>query len=225
MHMFKSLIILVFSLCSALTFAVTHHDLATLELGARQFAEQEWQGEARLNFGKLSTNLRVATCPQVKYSWANHQRKLGATSVMMTCAKPFWTLRLPVTVTAQKQVVTTTRALKSGTTLSAGDLVLKASPTGVAQDRFLFSLNDAVGKVLTRSILADTALRTDMLERVQLVRSGQPVRVVARSDSFEVSSEGVAASHGAAGDTVRVRVNGKMISGRVRADGVVEILM
>lgn len=215
-----------FAFCPPETWAA-HHDLQALELQARLFAEREWNGQAKLDFGQMSRTLKVASCPAPLFSWVGKERRTGATAVVMSCEQPRWNLRLPVQVSLPNmQAVATARALSAGAVLTADDLVLQAVPSGVPIERLVLALPDALGKSLKRSLPAGVSLRTEMLQRPQVVQAGQKVRVFVRSSSFEVSSDGVAMTAGAVGDVVRVRMtNGRAITGRARADGNVEIIL
>lgn len=228
MRMFKLWLfgLVFFCFCPPETWAA-HHDLQALELQARLFAEQEWSGQAKLTFGQFNRTLKVASCAHPVPSWVGKERRTGATAVVMSCDQPRWNLRLPVRVELPNmQAVATARAISSGTVLTPNDVVLQAIPSGVPIERLILKMEDAVGKLLKRSLASGVTLRSEMLEREQVVRSGQKVRVFVRSSSFEVSADGVAMSNGAIGDWVRVRMsNGRFITGRARADGHVEILL
>jgi flagella basal body P-ring formation protein FlgA len=57
-----------------------------------------------------------------------------------------------------------------------------------------------------------------------VIKQGQSVRVISTGAGFSVSAEGKAINNAGVGEVVRVRMeSGQTVSGKARADGIVEI--
>ena len=83
-----------------------------------------------------------------------------------------------------------------------------------------------IGQTATHQLMAGQPLRQAMVRPPLLFRAGAPVKVVAQGTGYAVSSSGQALMAGAAGQTVRVRMdNGRIVSGVVNESGTIDVGM
>ncbi|MFC0250574.1 flagellar basal body P-ring formation chaperone FlgA [Massilia consociata] len=103
-------------------------------------------------------------------------------------------------------------------TLERRDVTLISDAIGVPED--------AVGRSSRRSLRAGEVLRSGQLAAPILVKRGDQVLMVARTDGIEVSMAGEALDAGAQGAVVRVRnvASGQVVRMRVAGAGTVEPL-
>ena len=141
------------------------------------------------------------------------------------CLSPqSWQVLIPVDIAVYGQYLTTTRPLASGQVIQASDIHVVSGdvstlPTGIVGDPAA-----AIGKSLKNAIAAGLPLRTEQLIAPLLIRQGQVVRVVSKGDGFAVSAEGKAMTHATEGQSVQIRMpSGQTITGKTRADGIVEV--
>lgn len=131
---------------------------------------------------------------------------------------------MPVTVNVMVGVVITARPLPRGHVLSATDLVTRDGDLTQLPPGTLTDTAPALGKLLAVSVPSNTALRVDMLRAPLAVVQGQKVRLVVQGGGFKVNSEGTALSNASIGQTASVRTaSGRIVSGIVRAQGLVEL--
>lgn len=79
------------------------------------------------------------------------------------------------------------------------------------------------GMSARRSLRNGELLRQSMLVEAQLIKRGDPVRIVAKREQIEVSMAGEALDPGARGTVIRVKnVSGTVIRARVTGSGTVE---
>lgn len=112
--------------------------------------------------------------------------------------------------------------LATGKVLSAEDVLLERHDISGMPDSFsdLATVQDMATR---RTIRAGDVLRQNMLVAPTLVKRGEPVRIVAKSDGIEVSMAGEALDGGGRGATIRVKnASGVTIRARVTATGQVE---
>ncbi|MRV74817.1 flagellar basal body P-ring formation protein FlgA [Duganella sp. FT92W] len=80
-----------------------------------------------------------------------------------------------------------------------------------------------LGMSARRSLRNGELLRQSMLVEAQVIKRGDPVRIVARREQIEVSMAGEALDPGARGTVIRVRnVSGTVIRARITGSGTVE---
>lgn len=108
-------------------------------------------------------------------------------------------------VEALTDMVVTVRQIDHGSILSADDLALRKQDIATVQGRFLGNLADAVGKKARITLKANAPLRSDQLEKVPVVKTGQLVTIVAENERMRITVTGKAKSSGAVGDTITVQ--------------------
>lgn len=80
-----------------------------------------------------------------------------------------------------------------------------------------------LGMSARRSLRNGELLRQSMLVEAQLIKRGDPVRIVAKREQIEVSMAGEALDPGARGTVIRVKnVSGTVIRARITGSGTVE---
>jgi flagella basal body P-ring formation protein FlgA len=82
----------------------------------------------------------------------------------------------------------------------------------------------AIGKTVIIGASTGQAFRHDMLRAPQVIQQGQTVKLMAKGNGFQVTSEGKALANATLGQMVSVRTqSGQVISGIAKQNGVVEV--
>ncbi len=181
-------------------------------------------GTVTITMGQFDAS-RLPPCTAHEAFTPQGSRMIGKTNVGVRCLSPnAWTVLVPAQIAVTGNYVITSRALVAGQTIQPGDLTsvsgnISQLPTGVISDPAL-----ALGRTLRNSIGAGQPLRADQLQTALVIKQGQSVRVISTGAGFSVSGEGKAINNAGVGDVVRVRMeSGQTVSGKARADGIVEI--
>lgn len=185
----------------------------------------ELPGAVDFEIGVIASPGMLASCAQVRIEPDPGARPWGATRVRAVCVEGAqWSMLVPVKISVVATYLVASRPLAPGTTLTDADLATRHGRIDNLPGDLLLDRNAAVGNS-TRSLIAGGAtLRRAHLRSAIVVRAGQSVRVSSRGAGFEVSSQGEALVSAEAGEPVRVRLSGgRVISGKARADGSVEI--
>ncbi len=179
-----------------------------------------------VSVGTLDPRLRLAPCARVEPYLPAGTRLWGRTRLGLRCADgpTPWNVFLPVTIKAWGPAWVLTSNVAPGAVLTAAD-ASQAEVDWAADNAAIVANPEAwVGQVAARQLLAGQPLRQSMVRPPQLFRAGAQVRVVAQGPGYAVTSAGQALSAGAAGQTVRVRMdNGRIIGGTVSEDGTVDV--
>ena len=112
---------------------------------------------------------------------------------------------LRVEVEAFADMVVTLRQLDHGTIISSSDVALQKRDIAAVSGKFTGNIADVVGKVARTTFKANSVLRSELLEKVPLVKSGQMITIVAENAVMKVSVAGKARSSGAEGDLIMVQ--------------------
>ena len=198
----------------------------------RQIAEQFLHAQTRglpghvsISVSKLDPRLDLAACATPQAFMPSGSRVWGKTTVGIRCTVPTpWTVYIQAKVSVVADYIVTAAPLAQGQIVSATDLAtmqgdLTTLPTGIITDAA-----QAIGRTVTLSLQAGSALRQDSLRSQPAVQQGQTVRLVSVGPGFQVSSEGQALTSAGEGQLVQARTQaGQMIRGIAKAGGVVEV--
>jgi flagella basal body P-ring formation protein FlgA len=134
-------------------------------------------------------------------------------------------MSVPVEVEALADMVVALHPLQRGMIVDEGDVSLQKKDMATVPGKVCFALTDVLGKRVRVPIRANTPVRTDYLERIPLVKSGQVVTIIAENGALRVTATGTARGTGAEGDLVMVQnMNSKKIlQGRVVDQGTVAV--
>lgn len=198
----------------------------------RQIAEQFLHAQTRglpghvsISVNKLDPRLDLAACTAPQAFMPSGSRVWGKTTVGIRCTVPTpWTVYIQAKISVVADYIVTAAPLAQGQIVSATDLAtmqgdLTTLPTGIITDAA-----QAIGRTVTLSLQAGTALRQDSLRSQPAVQQGQTVRLVSVGPGFQVSSEGQALTSAGEGQLVQARTQaGQMIRGIAKAGGIVEV--
>jgi flagella basal body P-ring formation protein FlgA len=185
----------------------------------------ELPGQVTLTVGQIDPRLQLPSCDTPEAFLPAGSRLWGNSTVGVRCqtATP-WTIYVPVSVRVMAQTVVATRPLSAGQTVSEADVTMQSSdlsqlPPGVIMDPAL-----AIGKTVIMSAVTGQAFRHNMLRAPQVIQQGQAVKLMAKGNGFQVTSEGKALANATLGQVVSVRTqSGQIISGIAKQNGVVEV--
>lgn len=110
-----------------------------------------------------------------------------------------------VDVEALADLVVTTRPVERGEILTAADVTVQKRDLAATGGKVARSSADVVGLKVRVGMRGNTPLRTDYLERIPLVRSGQLVTVLLESPALRITTTGRAKGAGAAGELITVQ--------------------
>ena len=110
-----------------------------------------------------------------------------------------------IDVEAKTDMVVTLRQIEHGSTITADDIVLQNREISQSSNRASRRTEDIVGKKARTTLRANQPVRTDQVEKVPLIKSGQMVMIIAENEVIKVSVAGKARSSGAEGDIITVQ--------------------
>jgi flagella basal body P-ring formation protein FlgA len=110
-----------------------------------------------------------------------------------------------VEVEALADMVVALRQLDYGTIISGTDVAVQQRDIASAAGKYTRDLDAIVGRRARTSIKANAAVRTDQVEKVPIIKSGQMVTIVIENEVMRITVAGRARSAGAEGDTIMVQ--------------------
>lgn len=194
---------------------------------AGDFARQQSAAGARIEVGALDERLRLPACAQAPQTFlpaGNSGR--GALSVGVRCDAPVaWTLYVPVRISELRGVLVLTRALAPGEIITADAVAVQERDAATLPYGYVGDPAQAVGKTLRRPLAPGAVLTPDAIAAARVIRRGQSVTLLGRSNGIEVRAQGVAQGDAGVGDRLQVQNSGsrRNVEGIVRSADTVEV--
>lgn len=110
-----------------------------------------------------------------------------------------------VDVEALVDLVVTTRPVERGEILTPADVTVQKRDLAASGGKVARSTADVVGLKVRVGMRGNTPLRTDYLERIPLVKSGQLVTVLLDSPALHITTTGRAKGAGSVGELITVQ--------------------
>ena len=122
-------------------------------------------------------------------------------------------------------VVCLANSLERNSIIAHGDIRLEKHDISRGRDTLIRNPEEVVGKRLKATLRKGDCLYEEILDAPMLIKRGDAVKILARSDNLSISLSGEARSSGAAGETIRVKniMSRKLLEARVIDRGLVEI--
>jgi flagellar basal body P-ring formation protein FlgA len=114
-------------------------------------------------------------------------------------------ISVQVEVEALSDMVVALRQLDYGTIISATDVGVQQRDVASVAGKYTRDPDAIVGRRARTSIKANAAIRTDQVEKVPIIKSGQLVTIVAENEVMKITVAGRAKGSGAEGDTIMVQ--------------------
>lgn len=151
-------------------------------------------------------------------------RLWGRVSVGVRCAagQP-WTRYVQAYIAVVGNYYVTARQINAGEALTPADTAAREGDLATLPASIIVDPAQLNGVTVLNRIALGAPIRREFLRAVSIVQQGQNIKLVTQGPGFVVSTEGKAMSNAAVGAVIQVKTqSGQLISGVVRADGIVE---
>lgn len=160
-----------------------------------------------VTIGYLDKRLRLSACQKPLETFLAPGSKLvGKTSIGVRCSssKP-WALYVPVSITLISDVYQALRPLSKGQIIREQDLL--ATEYDISQLNYGYFTNkeDLIGKQVKRRLKQNQVITPNQITEPLLVKRGEKVTLVAKSNRFAIRMNGEALMNGSLGDRIRVK--------------------
>ena len=190
----------------------------------RSIAEQAALGGQGFEITWPAQRPKWPECQDPKVQLSSGPKPVGRMFVGLRCETPRWVGSIQLTVNAKKRYLAAARPLSLGSVISEQDLALLEGDWASLPEDVLTEADQAVGRTVSRALVAGQAIGLNFLRQTAVIRSGERVRVQMVGANFTVGGEAVSAQQGSIGESIRVKMaNGQVVTAVVVRAGVVEI--
>lgn len=220
---------LCFTLSSACA-STGWQDIGVIHKAVDRFARlntTELPGRVTYTVGAIDPRLQLTVCDAPEVFLPAGSRLWGNTTVGVRCTNTVqpWTIYVPVSIRIMAQTVVATHPLSAGQTVSQSDIQVLESDLSQLPAGIIMDPAQALGKTVIIGASTGQTFRHDMLRAPQVIQQGQTVKLMAKGNGFQVTSEGKALANATLGQPVSVRTqSGQVINGIAKQSGVVEVI-
>jgi flagella basal body P-ring formation protein FlgA len=196
---------------------------------ARTLMQDPVYAAAEVSAGALDARLRLKLCEKPLETFSNNTDIRGGrltVGVRCTGVAP-WTLYVPVAIAAKTSIVVIDGPLPRGTLLTEANLRLEQRALTALPPQYLTSVDQVLGRELTRAVNGATVATPAMLQARDLVAKGQDVVIMATGSSIQVRMAGVALQKGQQGERINVQntTSGKTIQAVIVDGATVQVAL
>lgn len=177
--------------------------------------------------GTLDPRLQLAPCARVEPYLPKGTQLWGRSRIGLKCIEGpvAWNVFLPITVKAWGPGWVVKRTIQANTPITLAD-VEQAPEVDWAENRspVLPQPEQWQGMLAAYTLMPGQTLRENNVRPPQAFGAGSQVKILAVGPGFQLTSSGQAMSTGYVGQVARVKLeNGKVVSGKVRPEGSIEV--
>ena len=190
-------------------------------------SEINQHSKSNISIGHLDSRLRLSACEQPLETYLSPGGKLsGKTSIGVRCKGPKpWSLYVPVTINLISAIYKTSRPLPRGHIIRDHDIISADYNLSRLNYGYFTEKEQLVGKQTRRRLKQNHVITPNQVTEPLIVKRGEKVALIAKSDSYSIRMKGEALMNGAQGDRIRVKnVSSKrIVEGVVTQNGEVTI--
>ncbi len=177
---------------------------------------------------KLDSRLRLAACDKPLTPEFTPNRRSLRLSVKVSCLSPqLWSLYVPVSISAEMDVLTTNASLPRGHMLTLDDFSPATRRMSGGYQNYVHTPEEALGKTLKRSLASGKALTASNLTTPMAIKRGDYVLVEASAGPLTVVASGIAMTNGRIGEQIKIKNtdSDRIISARIINQGTVRVML
>jgi flagellar basal body P-ring formation protein FlgA len=125
---------------------------------------------------------------------------------------------------AGEELYVTNTTLYPGQVINAANVIsIDKSKCVSCKDGYISDIDLIIGKITTKTVLANRPIYQDAVREPALLRRGQNVLVTLRSGSLQISMQGQLLTDGRAGENITIRNHetGSIVTGLILPDGTI----
>ena len=204
---------------------------ASIIQAVEQFLESQQEitqySKYTIKVGHLDSRLRLNPCEQALETYLAPGGKLnGKTSVGVRCTAPKpWALYVPATINLISSVYKSVRPLPRGHLIREQDIMSVDFNLSRLNYGYFTNKEDLIGKQTRRSLKQNRVITPNQVIEPLMVKRGEKVSLIAKSDTFAIRMSGEAMMNGSLGERIRVKntSSSRIIEGTVTQIGEVTV--
>ncbi len=208
------------------------HSIDDIALAAETFLQEHvGRSDQRIapKAGHLSAKIRLPMCDQELEPFLRPGTKMAPRVIVgIRCngTQP-WKLYVPVRLAVTEDVLVARRALPRGHLLAEDDVSIEPRDISGLVGGYVSNPAEMYGRSLKHPIMSGAIITPTMLKAEVLIKRGQTVTLLVRSDSLNIRISGIALMDGVENQRIRIEnaMSHRVVEGVVRSREFVEVLV
>jgi flagella basal body P-ring formation protein FlgA len=175
------------------------------------------QGKLKVEVSKIDPRISLQSCLSTLTANIPENHNGRNVNVKIICPdEDPWQLFIPVRIQTIIPVLVTRMRINKGTLLNNTNIEIIFKDSGKIRGTVLTNPKIVTGARTKRNLSQGSAITN---KNTCFVCKGEPVSIIAKSDNFEIKSNGIALKDGSLGDIISVRnkKSGRVVQGQVNA--------
>lgn len=225
-------IIFLFLLAPFSIQAATYHSLEDIRNTAKTFIKSEIKShsqkeEIEISVRPLDPRLKLKQCNQtLDATLAQHGFRGEYVSVMVMCnGSTTWSLYVPVKVSRFIEVLVYASPLQRNDIIKESDVKLAKMNVSRLNSSYTQNTKNVIGKVMQQNTMPDNIVLTSHYKNPLMVKRGEEIILLSKSQAIEVRMKGTALAQGSMGDKISVKntKSKRIVNGIVIGPGLISV--
>ena len=201
-------------------------DTARSFLEAR-ITDQTGNEKHEISVQSPDSHLRLPACQQSLAAFIPDGYKLsGNTTIGVRCrsSKP-WTLYLSAKISRYTRILVARDYIPKGSVITASQLIPSTRDINEYRRGYYTDSSQLIGKVARHAIARNSAVTPAAITQAVIIKRGQPVNILVKSDGIQISVKGKALMDGSVNDLIKAQntSSNKIVFGTVIAPGTIAV--
>ncbi|MBL4743371.1 MAG: flagellar basal body P-ring formation protein FlgA [Cycloclasticus sp.] len=165
------------------------------------------EAEYSIEISDIDQRLKLKKCStDFKIKLTQDHVKPGKNTLSVRChSSTPWRIFMTAKVKIFTSILVAKKSLNKGHILQKNDLKLQRTQLTSVRSGYLINVDQAINKVLKRRLNNGDVIRVNNLSKPILIKKGDAITIMARSNGFNISMKGIALTAGSKGDKIKVK--------------------
>jgi len=164
-------------------------------------------GQYEITIQNLDQRLKLKKCPlPIEIQLVTEQIKTGKNTLKISCTSVTpWRIFISSYIKLFTNVIITTQPLAKGHKIQESDLMLLRSDITSLRSNYFSRKQGVINKITKRRLNRGTIISPKHLTKPILIKKGDTVSIIAKSNGFQVRMKGIAQHNASKGELIRVK--------------------
>lgn len=218
-------------LFSEQAFCQSFENFGAFQSSIEQFVLKKINTEApeniHIEITQLDHTMTLPVCEnEIKMTLAQPVEQAGNTVILECQASHNWVLYVPIHISIMQKMVVANRKINPSEIIGRHNTTLQLRNKNQLDNDYFVKIEDVEGRVAGRMIPASGVLNTHNVRSIPLVKKNEPITLILRHGTLQISMSGIAKTDGFLHDTIKILnpSSKKWVDGIVTGDHKAEII-
>jgi len=164
-------------------------------------------GEYIVTIQNIDQRLKLKKCGSgIEFQLTANQIKTGKNTLKVSCPSTTpWRIFISAQVKLFTSVIVANQPLTKGHQIKSSDLMLQRTDITHLRSGYFSNKQEAINYIVRRRLNRGDIISSNHLKKPILIRRGDTVSIIAKSEGFQINMKGVALNNASKGELIRVK--------------------